>query len=196
MGAPLVYSSMFSPASLAAALGLSLFLGCSSESHPPPLDPVGNNAGTTASSGSSTSSGGAPGLCECVASRNDGPCNDCFVATSVDGCSSEFSQCSVTPGCVAIEDCLAQCNYAPDCLDGCFARHLDTPIWDVFVSLMNCVCATCTICSVEEDVVCAGSSTSGGGGGAGGTGGAGGAAGTGGAGGAAGTGGAGGAGGS
>lgn len=172
------------PVALPAALvTLALFGACSSESHPPPLQTSPTTTSSSGATSGSSSSGGTPALCDCVASRNDVACNDCFVEASGMGCAEEFTQCSVTPGCVAIEDCLAACNYAADCLDGCFARHLDTEIWPVFVELMSCVCGRCSQCDVEQDVMCATSSSAGGGGGAGGgTGGAGG--GTGGAGGA------------
>lgn len=156
----------------------TLIVGCSSENdHPAPIQ---NAATSVASSSSSTSSGsGGASICECTAARTATDCSDCLYAESQGACKPEAAQCAVTGGCVAIENCLAACDYATDCLDGCFARWLGTDIWDIFSSLMECVCNKCDSCATAESVMCVADTTSsssaGGGGGAGGSGGAGGA---------------------
>ncbi len=174
--------------------------GCSSEKdHPAPIQNAATSVASSSATSSSSSGGNSP-ICECTVARTNTDCADCLYQESQGACKPEATQCAVTPGCVAIENCLADCDYAEDCLDGCFSRWIGTDVWDVFASLMSCVCDQCASCDTASSVTCIADTTSstssaGGGGGAGGAGGSGGAGGAG-VGGAGGKGGAGGAGGS
>jgi hypothetical protein len=111
----------------------------------------GGGAGNTPDAATTT---GNP-TCECAVATSSSTNAACSACVSMAGpndptCGGASNDCTLAPGCPNDQLCVASCNGAPTCIEGCLAAA--TP---EYLALLNCICAECSAsCPPASPPVC------------------------------------------